>query len=56
MTLATECHVNSLVPQPLACEPVADTNLVHQIDGALLEHACADAFDHMLFAAIFDDE
>ena len=56
MALAAERHVNPFVPQPFAREAVAEADLVHQIDGALLEHARADALDHMLLAAIFEDE
>ena len=56
MAVAAERHVNPFVPQAFAREPIADADLAHQIDGALLEHPRADALDHMLLAAVFEDE
>ena len=56
MALAGERHVNPLVPQTFPCEAIADADLTHQIDSALLEHARADALDHVLLTAVLDDE
>ena len=43
MAPAVERQLDAVVDQPLAIEPLADADLVQQIDGALLEQAGADA-------------
>ena len=53
---AAEGEIDAIVPQPFAREPFADANLVHQIDRALLEHARANPLDHVLPAALFEDD
>ena len=53
---AAEGQVDAVVTHALAREPIADTDLPHQIDRALLEHARAHAFDHVLPAAVLDDD
>ena len=48
--------VDAVVPQALAAQAVADADRVHQIDRALLEHAGAHALDHVVPAAVLDDD
>ena len=44
-----------MMDDPLAVHPLADSHLVEQVRGALLEHAGAHAFLHVLAVAVLED-
>ena len=50
MPLAVELELDPVVDDALALHPLADAGLAQQIDGALLEHAGADAVLDVLAA------
>ena len=54
MAAAPEAQFESAMDQALAAETFADAGFVHQVDGALLEHAGAHALLDVLAAAILD--
>ena len=56
MPRAAEGEVDAVVPHPLAREPPADADLAHQVHRSLLEHARAHALDHVLPAAVLEDD
>src|SRR5258706_3282610 len=51
---ALEAQFDAVVDQAFTLHPLADTHLGEQVHGSLLQHARADAFLHILAAAIFD--
>ena len=56
VTLAAKTEVQPLMRQAFALQPFAHAHLDHQIDGALLQHPGAHALDHILLAAVFNDD
>jgi hypothetical protein len=56
MARAVEREVKAVVAHSLTPEPIADADLVHQVDGPLLQHARADALDHVVLAAVLEDD
>ena len=55
VALAAEAQVEAVVRQALGMHARAHAQLVEQIDRHLLQHAGADAAEHVLGAALFDD-
>ena len=51
---AGEAQFETAMDQALAAETPADSRFIHQIDGALLEHAGADALLDVLAAPVFN--
>jgi len=51
-----EADVDAFMAKPAALQPLIDTHSAEQIHGALFEHAGADAVNHVLSAAVFDDD
>ena len=49
-----KAEVDAAVHQPLGVHALAQAELVHQVDRALLEHAGADAAQHVVAAALLD--
>ena len=41
---------------PSRCEAFADAHRGHQVHGSLLEDAGADALDHVVLAAVFEND
>ena len=56
MARAAEGEVDAVVPHALAREAPADADLAHQVHRPLLEHARAHALDHVLPAAVLEDD
>jgi hypothetical protein len=56
MSLSAEGQIDAFMAHAVDGEPLSESRLVHEIDGALLEHPGAHTLDHVLFAANFDDE
>jgi hypothetical protein len=54
MPLAVETQLNSVMNQPFFLQPRAYTGFNQQIDGALLQHARANAFLHILARVRFE--
>jgi hypothetical protein len=48
--------VDPRVAQPLAAQPVANADLVHQIDRPLFQHAGTHTRDDIVLAAILEDD
>ena len=55
MPHAAEGDVDAVVPHALAPQPLAHARRVDQIHGPLLEHAGADALDHVIAGAALED-
>jgi hypothetical protein len=53
MLTISPAEVDSLVDQALAMEALADSGVGEQVDGALFEDACADAFFDVAAGARF---
>ncbi len=56
MARALEREIQAFVAHAFAREALADADLRHEIDRALLEDARAHALDHVLLAAVLDDD
>jgi hypothetical protein len=56
MTGAAKGDVQAFVTHPLARQPIAEADLVQQIDGGLLEHARSHALDDVLLAPDLDGD
>src|SRR4051794_17017088 len=54
--LAVELHVDAVVHDPLAMQPVADAGAVEEVDRALLEDAGADARFDVVAATVLEDD
>lgn len=49
-----EAQLDAVVDHPLAPHSLADTGFIQQIDGALLQHTCADPLFHVPAGVTFD--
>ena len=56
MPLAAEAYLHTLVDQAFAMQPRGDAGMIEHIDTALLQHASANATQHVVRAASFDDD
>ena len=56
VSATAETQVDSVMLEADAIQARAEPELVHQVDGSLLQHAGANALFHILAAAIFDDD
>ena len=56
MALALEQQLDAVVGQPFGMGTGPDTGLVQQVHADLLQHASADAAQHVVGAALFDDD
>ncbi len=53
---AAEENIESLVDQTFAVQPRTDAGVIEHLDRPLLEHPGANAAEHVLAAAAFDDD
>ena len=56
MALAAEAHLEAVVRQPFGAHARVDAGLGQQVHRDLLQHAGADAAEHVLGAALLDDD
>jgi len=56
VALAIEAHVEAVVRQALGVHALADASLVEQVDADLLQHTGADAREHVVAAALLEDD
>ena len=56
MALSGEAKFDTVVNQAFALHPFAHAHLREQIDGARLEHACANAFLAILAGSVFEHD
>lgn len=56
MACASEAQIDPVMPHPFFDQPGADAGLDHQIDRALFKNARSHPVDHVLSAAVFDDD
>ena len=56
MPLAREPQLDAVVDEPLAPQPLADADLVQQVDRALLQHARADPLLDVLAAPVLEHD
>jgi hypothetical protein len=56
MLVAVEAEFYPIVNQSIRAQSLADTRLVQELDRALFENAGADASEHIILAAPFEDD
>ncbi len=56
MTRAVEADLDAVVDQPLGMHALADAGLVQEVGHALLDDACPDAAQHIIAAALLQDD
>jgi hypothetical protein len=56
VALAAEAQLDAMVHEPLPLEALAHAHLDQEVDGALLEHAGADAALHVVAVASLKDD